>query len=242
LGTNGDADFLFGKPHPGIHSASQQAGDGAEGTEPSVGHEEIILVQSTPKILEEAAFVSAAVTVSRFKQSSGKKAEKTDELERGKTTARLLTLTLRPASLVLRSIRHGDASSIDHPDTSAMPKLFEGDVVLEAFDDVGINIVDDIEGNLGASLTISARIRTRGKVLFPGKLSARKGHDLANGFPTGTLRSLNLIEKAPEDDIEGKKHACGCLLQRAVDQAESVECRSQRACEADREICIWKPW
>ena len=68
--------FFFGKPHQGFHSASQQAGDGAEGTEPSVGHEESILPKTLQRSWKRRLSSSAAVAVSRFKQSSGEQAER----------------------------------------------------------------------------------------------------------------------------------------------------------------------
>jgi len=77
-----------------------------------------------------------------------------------------------------------------------------GDVLLHAINQMRVDFVQRTEGDFGAGLTVGAGIGAHGGVIRALKFPAQQGHDLANRFAAGAIGRLDLIEKAPESDIE----------------------------------------
>ena len=201
----------FAFDHERVHAAGEQGGEGAEGAKPPVGDKQIALIQSAPEVLEKLAFVRVPVPVSGFDERPGEQAKNADEGHRGKAAARLLALALRPAGLVGRSVGHRDACAVGEPDVAAMPERAVGDMALHARDEMGVDLVHHLDGDFRASLAIGRGFGTHWKPLLAGKSSAREGHDLADRLAAGPVGRLNLIEKAPENDIEGKEAAAAVV-------------------------------
>lgn len=145
-----------------------------------------------------------AVTVSRLNQSAAEQAEDAGEVNGREAATGLLTFALRPTGLVFPGAGHGESGAVGKLDVAAVPEFGGRDVVLQAVRGMSVDIVHDLKGDFGPGLKVGAGVRTHGVALFFGKLSAHESHDFTNGFATGALGSVDLIEKAPEDDIKGK--------------------------------------
>lgn len=184
------------------------------GTEPPVGDKQISLVERAPEALEKLTFVRVPVAVSRFDECPGEQAENAGQGHGRKTTARLLALALRPLGLVGRSVRHGEACAVDEFDVTPVPELVVGDMTLDAINQMSIDLIHHIEGNFRTGLAVSSSLWTHGGLLLAWESSARESHDLANRFAASPVWRLNLVEKAPENDIE-RKDAATAVLARA---------------------------
>ena len=68
-----------------------------------------------------------------------------------------------------------------------------------------IDFIHHFEGDFGAGLAVSTRIWTHGLALLVWKSKAYMSHDLAYRFAAGIICYLNLIKKAPEDNIQRKE-------------------------------------
>jgi len=203
-GSESLADLFFRQAHEGIHAQSEQGGEGSEGTKPPIGDQQIATFQSTPELLEKLAFVRVPVAVSRLDKRSGEQAENAGKGHGRKAAARLLALALRPSGLVVRSVGHRDACAIHESDVASMPEFVLRDMTLHAVNKMGVDLVHHIEGNFRAGLAVGGGLWAHWGLLLAGEFSAREGHDLANRFAAGSVGRLNLVEKAPEHDIEGK--------------------------------------
>jgi len=146
--------------------------------------------------------VRVPVAVSRFEECPGEQAENAGQGHGRKTTARLLALALRPVGLVGRSVRQGEACAIDEFDVTPVPELVVGDMTLDAINQMGIDLIHHIKGDFRTGLTLGAGIGAHGGVILARESSAPQGHDLANRFAAGAVGRLDLIEKAPENDIQ----------------------------------------
>ena len=226
LGTNGFAKLFFRQAHERIYAAGEQGGKGGEGEKSPVSDRQIPRIQSAPEVAEKGAFMGLAVTVSRLNQSAAEQAEDADKVNGREAATGLLTFALRPTGLVFLGVGHGESGAVGKLDVAAVPEFGGRDVVLQAVGEMSVDIVHDLKGDFGPGLTVGAGVRTHGVALFFGKLSAHESHDFTNGFATGTLGSVDLIEKAPEDDIKGKDapatvRAFGLLSQQNLWEIEA---------------------
>jgi hypothetical protein len=196
-------------------------GEGSEGAKPPVGDQQIALFQDMPETLEEHGFVSAAPARGRFDERACAKAEDGDHVHRGKTAARLLARALRPAGLIGRGVGHGNTGAVHQLDGAPVPECAGGDVPLHALDQVGADIVDHLKRDFRASLAVGAAVRAQSPDLLARGFAAQEGHDLANRFAAGTRGGLHLIQKGPEDHVEGKD-ALAAIVTRGVRGEQGV--------------------
>ena len=84
----------------------------------------------------------------------------------------------------------------------SVPKARLRDIAMHTLDQMGVDILQNIQGYFCTGLAVGAGVRAHRTTLLPWKFAAHKSHHLANGFAAGAVGSLNLIEEAPEDDIQ----------------------------------------
>lgn len=170
--------------------------------------------------------MDVATPVSGFKQGTGKHAEDANEVHDWKAAAGFLISALRPTSLVLIRIGHGEASAIGKLDVATVPEMGGGDAALQSLHQMGVDILHHIHGNFGPSLAVGAGVWTYRLSLLARELTTHVGHNFANRFAAGALRGLNLIKKAPESDVTGEYPlaavgTAGLLTQQCLGEIEA---------------------
>ena len=70
--------------------------------------------------------------------------------------------------------------------------------------EVGVDLVDDAQGNPSARLAIPGAIGADRAVFCAREIEPHIRHELANGLAAGARGVLDLVKKAPEDHLQGK--------------------------------------
>ena len=145
------------------------------------------------------------VGVCGFDEGSGEQTKDANQIDRRESATRLLAFALRPGGLIFGGVGHGDAGSVHELDVTTVPKRVVGNAGLDAVHKVGLDAIEHVQGNLGASLAVGGRSGTRPSFFLGRNFSTGKGLDLAHGFTAGSAGRLHLIEKTPENHIERKE-------------------------------------
>ena len=122
--------------------------------------------------------MGVAVAPCGFEQGPGEQTECPDKIDRRKAAAGLLTLALWPAGLISRSIGHREAGAIDGLDVAAVPELLKGDAALQPVHQMGLDLLQDIEGDFGPGLTVGTGVRTHGCPFLARKFRRTKAMTL----------------------------------------------------------------
>jgi len=199
------------------------------------------VVQDIPQAAEECCFMAMAVTCGGLDEGTREQAENADKAHGRKAAAGFLALALGPACLVGRGVGHGDAGAVDNLDPATMPELVGGDVRLQALSEVIMNLVQSIQGEFGARLTIGAGVRTHNSLLVRREFAAPISHHFANRFAAGTVWGMHLIQKAPKDHLQRKDASAavgspGIRAQERLGNGESKEIAKLGEGPAGREL------
>lgn len=167
-----------------------------------------------PKLLEQNQFLNVLGAGCPSHEKARRKAEKTNQMEEGKTAAGLLFARLRESLLISGGIRGNEGGGINDPDAQTAPEIFAGDSSFRLTRDGAVNLLQRLHRQLSPSGAIGAILVGRG---FAAE-QATGALSLANGFAAGTARLGHLPEEGPEDQMQIPASVAGEGLVLALSQ------------------------
>ena len=101
-------------------------------------------------------------------------------------------------------IGHRNAASINESDLPPMPEIPLWDMLLHSINEMCVDLIQHVEGEFIAGLAIGAGGLADTKGFSACRFASQEGREGANRLATGAIGRLNLMEKTPENDIQGK--------------------------------------
>jgi hypothetical protein len=135
-------------------------------------------------------------------RGQGKEGQKSGDRE---AATRLLDALLRECLLIFRSVCHGEAGAIDNGDAVPTPQIPLKDAVLGIPDQVLMNGLQPVNGELGPGDTIGSGIIGRDRFVVRGA----KSDGLTDGVATGGTGLSDLPKEGPKDKVKGPAAGSG---------------------------------
>jgi hypothetical protein len=85
-----------------------------------------------------------------------------------------------------------------------MPEIPLWDMLLHSINEMCVDLIQHVEGEFIAGLAIGAGGLADRRAFSACRFASQEGREGANRLATGAIGRLNLMEKTPENDIQGK--------------------------------------
>ena len=155
------------------------------------------------------------ISVSGFDKCTCNQTENPNHVHGWEPAPRSLRFALRPFRLVECRIGHGNAGSINESELPPMPEIPLRDMLLHSINEMCVDLIQHVEGQFVACLAIGAGGLADRRAFSACRFASQEGREGANRLATGAIGRLNLMEKSPENDIQGK-NATASLYSKCV--------------------------
>jgi hypothetical protein len=101
-----------------------------------------------------------------------------------------------------------------------MPEIPLWDMLLHSINEMCVDLIQHVEREFVAGLAIGAGGFADRRAFSACRFASQEGREAANRLATGAIGRLNLMEKSPENDIQGKNATASleskCVLRKQV--------------------------
>lgn len=148
-------------PHDGVKPVVEAEGEDPPGAEASIAQQDVVRIEVIPELVEELEFVAAPGPGGPGGEEACGEAEEPRQPQDGETAARALDGLLGVALLVGRGVRERDRGTVDDADMMSAPEVLGCEGLDGLGHEGGVNVVEDLQGDGGAGLTIGAVLEGR---------------------------------------------------------------------------------
>ena len=185
------------KTKDAIHATLREFRHQRPGAEARVTEEHIAPAQEVSHLTPEAEIMTIPTRERVTKPATSGEAKDAQNLDHREPTARLLATVLGPATLICRSVRHGQAGAVDDLDRTPTPEPSASGTLFKAMKQRRAKGRDERKRKSQPSLTVGGRIQAG--TLWIERTLEHPSANLADHLLASHARMEHLEEEGPKD-------------------------------------------